>query len=135
MVIVCLSLVACSRRAQVVDGESCLHCHGEMTGFAAGHDPATIGCASCHLGDPGALEEKAAHAGMVLIPGNLSVAGQTCSATGCHPGIDHRVKGSLMNTMRGVVSVDRFAFGEALSPDGPTAIQEIGDSAGGLAPA
>lgn len=127
-ILVCLSLAACSRRAGTAPGEGCLLCHGEMTGFAEGHDPAIIGCASCHLGNPDTRDEKEAHAGMVRIPGNLEMAGATCGTTGCHPGIDLRVRGSLMNTMRGVVSVDRFVFGENPTPDGEDAIQDIGDS-------
>ncbi|HVU35059.1 MAG TPA: hypothetical protein VHE61_16620, partial [Opitutaceae bacterium] len=31
--------------------EGCLTCHVAMSGLGKSHDPATIGCASCHLGD------------------------------------------------------------------------------------
>ena len=53
------------------DREGCLLCHGEIIGFAPGHDPSVIGCASCHLGDPDATLADPAHQGMVRIPGNL----------------------------------------------------------------
>jgi hypothetical protein len=92
--------------------EGCLSCHGKMTGFVAAHDPATIGCAACHLGNPWTLDKKLAHAGMTLTPGNLSIVAQTCGASNCHTDQAQRVHASLMNTMSGVVAVDKFAFGE-----------------------
>lgn len=92
--------------------ETCLNCHSDMVGFAPVHDPKLIGCASCHLGNPRAEEEKKAHKGMVLIPGNMSNVYQTCGTANCHPDITERVEHSLMTTMAGVITVDRFAFGE-----------------------
>jgi len=99
----------------LIDGqrEGCLSCHGKMTGFVAAHDPATIGCAACHLGNPWTLDKKLAHSGMTLTPGNLSVVAQTCGASNCHTDQAQRVHASLMNTMSGVVGVDKFAFGES----------------------
>ena len=47
---------------------------------------------------------------MITVPGNLSDASQTCAK--CHPGIDIRVKNSLMNTMSGIISVNKYVFGE-----------------------
>lgn len=92
--------------------EGCLVCHARMSGFVAAHDPATIGCVSCHLGNPWTLDQKLAHSGMTLAPGNLSVVAQTCGTSNCHTDQAQRVHLSLMNTMRGVVAVDKFAFGE-----------------------
>jgi hypothetical protein len=92
--------------------EGCLACHQEMTGFVAAHEPGTLGCAACHLGDPFTLNKASAHAGMTLTPGNLSIVKRTCGASNCHGEIEVRVRGSLMNTMSGVVSVDKFVFGE-----------------------
>jgi len=109
--------------------ESCQDCHTEMTGFAASHDPRVIGCVACHLGDPEAEDKEASHQGMVVIPGNLSDAAQTCSTSGCHAGVDVRVKLSLMNTMSGVVAVDKFFFGETDSLDGHHNIKDLGNSA------
>ncbi len=57
-----------------------------------------------------------AHKGMIIIPGNLSDAERTCGTTNCHPGIPQRINNSLMNTMSGAVSVNRFAFDELKKP-------------------
>jgi hypothetical protein len=92
--------------------EGCLACHQGMTGFVAAHEPGTLGCAACHLGNPFALNKTLAHAGMTLTPGNFSVVNRTCGASNCHGDVESRVRGSLMNTMSGVVSVDKFVFGE-----------------------
>jgi Cytochrome b/b6/petB len=92
--------------------EGCLACHGSMMGFVPAHDPKTIGCASCHLGNPLSLDKTLAHDGMTLTPGNLSVVNRTCGDSNCHSEVATRVRGSLMNTMSGVVAVDKFAFGE-----------------------
>jgi hypothetical protein len=92
--------------------EGCLACHQGMTGFVAAHEPGTLGCAACHLGNPFTLNKALAHAGMTLTPGNLSVVNRTCGASNCHGEVEVRVRGSLMNTMSGVVSVDKFVFGE-----------------------
>ena len=93
--------------------EGCLACHDGMSGFVAAHDPKSIGCASCHLGNPLTLDKKAAHAGMTLTPGNLTVAAKTCGTSNCHSEVADRVRGSLMNTMSGVVAVDKHVFGES----------------------
>jgi len=109
--------------------ESCLSCHSGMTGFSASHDPEEIGCSACHLGEPGTSDKGLAHQGMMLIPGNLADAALTCGSLDCHPGIDARVTNSLMNTMSGVVGVDRFVFGEIDSLDGFHDIRDLSDSA------
>jgi hypothetical protein len=92
--------------------EGCLACHQGITGFVAAHEPGTLGCAACHLGNPFTLNKTLAHTGMTLTPGNRSVVNRTCGASNCHGEVEVRVRGSLMNTMSGVVSVDKFAFGE-----------------------
>ncbi|HWA95775.1 MAG TPA: hypothetical protein VG844_14330 [Terracidiphilus sp.] len=92
--------------------EGCLVCHGTMTGFAGAHNPASIGCASCHLGNPWTLDSNLAHKGMTLTPGNLSVVHLTCGSSNCHNDQAERVHHSLMNTMSGVVTVDKYVFGE-----------------------
>jgi hypothetical protein len=92
--------------------EGCLACHQGMTGFVAAHEPGTLGCAACHLGNPFTLNKTLAHGGMTHTPGNLSVVNRTCGASNCHGEVEVRVRGSLMNTMSGVVSVDKFVFGE-----------------------
>ena len=98
--------------------EGCLSCHGGVIGLEGAHAPAKIGCASCHAGDKGTRDKDRAHAGMVLIPGNLADAGKTCGQAGCHEAIVPRVERSIMTTMAGVIAVDREALGEPAMPDG-----------------
>lgn len=93
--------------------EGCLACHGAMAGFAPAHDPTAIGCSSCHLGQPGQMDKDAAHEGMVLVPGNLADVHLTCGTANCHADIAQRVEGSLMASMSGVITVNRFVFGES----------------------
>ncbi len=108
--------------------ETCLDCHGDMQGFSPFHDPEIIGCASCHLGNPRAKKKKASHRNMVLIPGNLSNVYQTCGTADCHQSIAQRVEHSLMTTMAGVITVDRFAFGEIDTLSAYAHIAELGHS-------
>ncbi len=112
-----------------VINESCIQCHGEVTGFSHFHNPQQIGCASCHLGNKLEKNKEAAHAGMILIPGNNKDAKQTCGQTNCHPGIAERIDSSLMSTMSGIVSVNKYAFEEIDSPTGKYHIEKIGQSA------
>ncbi|MEN8123777.1 MAG: hypothetical protein ABFR32_01505 [Bacteroidota bacterium] len=95
--------------------ESCLNCHIQNTGFSEFHNPEVIGCVSCHLGNPKADKIEEAHKDMVLIPGNLSDADETCGK--CHVNELHKIKHSLMTTNSGLVAVEKFIFGEADSPD------------------
>ncbi len=87
---------------------------------------AVFDCNACHLGNGKATEAELAHQGMVLIPGNLADATQTCGV--CHEQEVSDVHHSLMTSNVGIVAVDRFVFGEQDTPDGTTAITEIGHS-------
>ena len=107
--------------------ESCLVCHDQLKGYSEYHNPENIGCAVCHLGQPLAFDKDSAHASMVLIPGNLADAAQTCGT--CHPNELHKVETSLMTTNSGLVAVDKFVFDEAQSPDGHHDIRNLGHSA------
>ena len=107
--------------------ESCLACHDQLKGYSEYHNPQNIGCAVCHLGQPGEFDKEAAHASMVLIPGNLADAAQTCGT--CHPNELKKVETSLMTTNSGLVAVDKFVFDEAHTPDGHYDIRNIGHSA------
>jgi len=109
--------------------ESCIQCHGEVKGFSPYHNPQKIGCSSCHLGDTSVKTKLEAHYGMIRIPGNLNSANQSCGQVNCHPGISERVDSSLMSTMSGVISVNKYAFDEIESPIGKFYIQKIGRSA------
>jgi len=93
--------------------EGCLACHRGMKGFSSAHEPETIGCEACDLGNPFTLNKALAHAAMTRTPGNLTIVDRTCGTSNCHENVAERVRGSLMNTMSGVVGVDRFAFGES----------------------
>ena len=107
--------------------ESCLQCHQNTKGYSEYHNPALIGCASCHLGNTSSLDKDESHNGMVLIPGNLNDAKETCGK--CHPNELHKIENSLMTTNSGLVAVDKFIFGEADSPNHQYHIQQIQNSA------
>lgn len=92
--------------------EGCFYCHQNTKGFSPAHNPEAIGCVSCHLGNPFTLNKTYAHKGMVNIPGNLNSAKRTCGTANCHGDIVDRVDKTLMTTLSGIVSVDKYAFGE-----------------------
>lgn len=106
----------------------CVDCHDEMTGFEESHSPEKMGCNACHLGNPNTTNKDFAHKGMILIPGNLSDVNKTCGVPGCHPGIAERINTSLMNTMSGVISVNRFAFDELEKPEGHFNVKDLTQS-------
>jgi hypothetical protein len=93
--------------------------HGAVAGSSDAHRPERIGCAACHAGDPASVERQSAHAGMILVPGNLADAGRTCGQSGCHAGIPARVDRSIMTTMAGVIAVDRRMVGEPVDERAP----------------
>jgi quinol-cytochrome oxidoreductase complex cytochrome b subunit len=108
--------------------ETCMVCHQETKGMAPGHDPKFIGCYSCHGGDPFTTDKKLAHRSMSEVPGNLSNAGRACGGSGCHPGITERVEKSLMSSLSGMITVDRWVFGEETDLDRKTHIRTLGNS-------
>ncbi len=107
--------------------ESCLQCHINTKGYSKYHNPELIGCASCHLGDATTLNKDDSHKGMVLIPGNLPDASETCGK--CHPNELKKIENSLMTTNSGLVAVDKYVFEEADSPNYHYHIKEIQNSA------
>jgi hypothetical protein len=109
--------------------EACIVCHTEKEGFTESHKPNVIGCFSCHGGNPFATAKGQAHRNMILIPGNLENAKQTCGTTQCHPDIANRVPIGLMSTLSGMISVDRFVFGEQNNPDILTDVHQLKNSA------
>ncbi|HDO27567.1 MAG TPA: DUF4405 domain-containing protein, partial [Bacteroidetes bacterium] len=111
--------------------ESCLICHDDVKGFTLSHNPQTIGCFSCHGGHPFEADKNQAHKGMVLIPGNLAGATRSCGTAKCHPDITKRINTSLMSTLSGMISVDRFVFNEQDNPDALTTVHHLGSSAAG----
>jgi hypothetical protein len=106
--------------------ESCMDCHASTVGFSPFHNPENIGCTPCHGGNPYANSEKEAHRNMILVPGNLSDVHQTCGAANCHGDIAHRVDQSLMTTMAGAITVNRFAFGEIDTLTAYAHVKELG---------
>ncbi|MFN3781205.1 MAG: hypothetical protein ACK4SO_03405, partial [Candidatus Kapaibacteriota bacterium] len=108
--------------------EYCMECHQIETRFSQFHNPNVIGCSSCHLGNPNTSEKSIAHEGIIRFPGNLASIEFTCGRDECHSELSKRVLSSIMTTMSGVVSVDRYAFGEIKSPTGKFKINEIGFS-------
>ncbi|HEY3449787.1 MAG TPA: cytochrome b N-terminal domain-containing protein [Myxococcales bacterium] len=108
--------------------EGCIGCHFEVTGLSPSHSTEALGCFSCHLGNPLAADAERAHRGMVRVPGNLDTAAQSCGRAGCHDAIVPRVQGSLMGTARGLIAVDRWAFGAQPSQDGSDAAAQLGSS-------
>jgi hypothetical protein len=92
--------------------EACLVCHAGITGLDEAHRPERIGCAACHGGDVRAMDARAAHAGMIRVPGNLADAPRTCAQSACHPALASRVERSIMATMAGVIEIDRRVFGD-----------------------
>ena len=109
--------------------ESCLSCHANVKGFSPAHNPEIIGCTACHLGNPKSSNKTIAHTKMIAIPGNLSDVSQTCSTASCHVGIDLRVKNSLMNTMSGIIAVDKFIFDESNDLNAIHHVENLGYSA------
>lgn len=105
--------------------ESCLECHSDVIGLEDSHSPEKIGCFSCHLGNPNSTLKEEAHKNIILIPGNINDIEMTCSSSNCHPQMLPRIKKSIMNTMNGVVSVDKWVFGEANTPTFKQSIHEI----------
>ena len=108
------------------DAESCLQCHQNTKGYSSYHNPDLIGCSSCHLGNISTLDKNEAHEGMILIPGNLSDAEETCGK--CHPNELAKINSSLMTTNSGLVAVDKYVFEEVDSPNYQYHIEEIKNS-------
>jgi hypothetical protein len=111
--------------------EGCVGCHKGMSGFSDAHKPQYIGCYSCHGGDPLTLDKDKAHRNMFPVPGNLSNAEDACGKVGCHPGIVPRVKNSLMSTLSGIISVDKWVFSETDNLNLASHINETGNTASG----
>lgn len=105
--------------------ERCLTCHVRAEEDPGGaHARAAVGCSSCHLGNPLAFDKARAHAGMEPEPGALRSVARTCGRSGCHVREAARVATSLMARASGIVSVNRWAFGELPEPRGTATMLE-----------
>ncbi len=104
--------------------DMCITCHRDEK-LDPAHDPKVIGCSSCHLGNPLAITEEAAHRDMVMNPGELRHVEKTCSTEGCHPGDVHKVKNSLMATNRGILGTLLYYWGESSSQDTELTVEKL----------
>lgn len=105
--------------------EGCLLCHDQMDGLSLSHSKSNAGCFSCHRGNPFTSDAQIAHRGMEKVPGNLQNASLTCGTAGCHDEIIYRVKGSMMAGLQGLISVDKYAFGESQTLNGTQTVHDI----------
>ena len=115
------------KKIEGVTKESCLECHQNTKGYSSYHNPNLIGCASCHLGNINTIDKTESHKGMVLIPGNLSDAKETCGK--CHPNELAKIETSLMTTNSGLIAVDKFIFWEAETPNNHYHIMDMKNTA------
>ena len=104
--------------------EMCLSCHKDEK-LDLAHDAKVLGCAVCHLGDPLAIDKKAAHKGIVINPGDLRVVEKTCGVEGCHGADVAKVKNSLMATNRGILATLLYYWGEAPHQDGNFSVEKL----------
>ena len=105
--------------------ERCVTCHVRPEEDPGGaHASTAVGCSSCHLGNAFAFDKARAHAGMEPEPGALRSVARTCGRPGCHVREAQRVATSLMARASGIVSVDRWAFGEIVEPRGAATMSE-----------
>ena len=101
-------------------------CHEKASEDPGGaHARLALGCAPCHLGNPLAFDKERAHEGLEREPGALSTVRETCGREGCHAREAAHLSSSPMARAAGIVSVDRFAFGEIPSPDGAETMDDI----------
>ncbi|MBT8332928.1 MAG: amino acid ABC transporter substrate-binding protein, partial [Deltaproteobacteria bacterium] len=107
--------------------DMCLFCHTKEK-IDPAHDASIIGCASCHLGDPLAIEEDKAHQGIVRNPGDLRIVEKTCGIEGCHPTDVKKVVNSLMATNRGILGTLLYYWGESETQDTETTVKDLIDS-------
>ena len=111
--------------------ERCVTCHVRPEEDPGGaHARAAVGCSTCHLGNALAFDKARAHAGMEPEPGALRTVARTCGRPGCHVREAQRVASSLMARASGIVSVNRWAFGEIPEPRGRATMVETLAKAG-----
>lgn len=94
-----------------LEQEACTRCHKETGHFSPFHDPAYIGCTSCHGGDGHATGKAEAHQGLEAYPGRAATAAQSCGQAGCHTRQVKLLRHSIMNTSNGVIELTRGVFG------------------------
>ncbi|MFN8447844.1 MAG: hypothetical protein U0521_04435 [Anaerolineae bacterium] len=112
--------------------ERCLTCHNGIEPISPSHSIAEFGCVSCHSGDALAIDQQAAHTGMVANPGSLDYAQQYCGD--CHAAQVLLVERSIMTTYAGAITLIRRAYGLQPSDQAEYSAHAIGDLQG-FAPA
>jgi hypothetical protein len=119
-------LVWSGSREPRAPGPSCASCHDREEEAPPGvHASFGRACEVCHLGNPEEVDEDLAHEGMEVEAGALQTVDRTCGREGCHEREASRVATSLMATGRGLISVDRWVFGEINTPDGTETMAEL----------
>lgn len=92
--------------------DGCYACHNLVRSTDPSHDLEAFGCSVCHLGNPHALNQRAAHIGMVKNPADLRLADRTCGRPGCHPELVNKVSNSIMATGAGMLYRLKWVIGE-----------------------
>ncbi|MCG6955914.1 MAG: hypothetical protein LJF04_07975 [Gemmatimonadetes bacterium] len=100
----------------------CFRCHDQDTEGPAGMHEA-MPCDICHLGNTEGTTVLEAHRGMRVDGAALDIVDRTCGR--CHAREALRVGASPMATGRGLVAVDRWAFGEIPRPDGQETFLDV----------
>jgi len=119
-------LVWSGSQAPPPPARSCASCHDREDEAPPGvHASFGKACEICHLGNPAETDEDLAHEGMEREAGALQTVELTCGREGCHVRETDRVATSLMATGRGLISVDRWVFGEIETPDGTETLPEL----------
>ncbi len=103
---------------------SCTSCHSERIQNDIAHQ--AVACVLCHFGDATQKEKKAAHQDMEAVPGNMDTVARSCGL--CHADEVNNVQHSLMNDARGIVSVERWVFGEQKDLCSHDGLDALGDS-------
>ncbi|MBC8257892.1 MAG: hypothetical protein H8E38_02655 [SAR324 cluster bacterium] len=104
--------------------EECLNCHTANNKFSAFHNPAEIGCTSCHAGNALEKEKEKAHQNLEAFPGSMATVEKSCGQSGCHQELIPLVRNSVMNTVDGMVSITREVFGEKQKNQNHASLQE-----------
>jgi hypothetical protein len=116
--------------------EYCLTCHEGIEEISPAHPTEVFGCVRCHGGQPLALDEQTAHAGLIggRNPSTFDVVEAACGGTDCHSGSSedgldhiHRSRTSLQATYAGALAAVRFTFGAQPYPQALFAISAVSD--------
>lgn len=92
--------------------DKCETCHTNLKSHMLEHVNRNVKCNQCHFNTN---EMQQSVDLIVKRPGLFSNVDETCRK--CHPEETKNAKASLMNTMRGMINVNRFVFGEIDSPE------------------